>query len=613
MTSPGAVPADVRQILAQWFDQFTNALSKNNYRQLKSLLSQDCYWRDLLTFDWTFTTLHGPAEIAAWLGKHYEANPATGLRLVDEPMLRGLGTFCGKTLESFFVFETDRARGRGYVRLNADSTSSDYGKAITVLTAMNELRDFPEATKLNRPRVKSMVAAAEVDTQAPLAPEQQNPQVVIVGGGQSGLMIAARLRQLGVDALIIEKSERISDVWRKRYKSLKLHNELCMNHFPYLPFPDTWPVYIPRDKIVSWLEFYAESMELNIATSTTFLSGVFDEAAKKWTVRLRKADGQEYELHPSHVIVAAGVSGYPDIPRVPGRETFMGRVRHSSEGTDDLDVKGKKVLVVGAGTSAHDIAQMSYMGGADVTLLQRSSITVVGLEPASARPFEIYRSNDGVKLIDDVDLMVAALPYDLIRRLQGPLSRQMMEDDKELLAGLRKVGFLLDNGEDDTGYLMKLLRRQAGYYLNIGASDLIIAGKIKLKAGVGLARFDGADVVFTDGCTMQPDIVIFATGYRPMQETVAHLFGEEVARRVGPIWGISADGEIQGMYKRTGQPGLYSIGGGFSGARVYSRYMAILIKAEIEGLLTFEAPRVTDPGFRLPDSTKATAGVVEYA
>jgi putative flavoprotein involved in K+ transport len=603
----------LRDVLERWFERFSEVLSGDTTQSLKSLLSEDCYWRDLLTFDWTFTTVHSPAEIVAWLGKRRSMACVSDLCLADLPMLRSLGTFCSRTLESFFAFETQLGHCRGYVRLNADPDSPEFGRAVTILTAMTELRAYPESTKLNRPRQKSMVYPAEPDADTLIPPELQDPQVVIVGGGQSGLMIAARLRQLGVDVLIIEQSERISDVWRKRYKSLKLHNELCMNHFPYLPYPESWPVYIPRDKIVQWLEFYAESMELNIATSTTFLSGVFDECAGKWTVRLRKSDGQEFELHPSHVIVAAGVSGYPDIPRIPGRATFTGRALHSSEGTDDLDVQGKKVLVVGAGTSAHDIAQMSYMNGADVTLLQRSSITVVGLEPASARPFEIYRSNDGVKSVDDVDLMASAVPYDLIRRLQGPLSKLMMEDDKELLAGLRKVGFLLDNGEDDTGYLMKLLRYQAGYYLNIGASDLIVAGKIKLKAGVGLDRFDGANVVFSDGTRMQPDIVIFATGYRPMQETVAHLFGEDVARRVGPIWGIGADGETQGMYKRTGQPGLYTIGGGFSGARIYSRYMAILIKAEIEGLLPFAAPWEADPGFRLPNFAKTIAGESQYA
>ena len=313
----------------------------------------------------------------------------------------------------------------------------------------------------------------------------RDPDVIVIGAGQSGLMMAARLGQLNISTLVVDKSERIGDVWRKRYRSLTLHNEICMNHFAYMPFPDTWPVYIPKDKLADWLEFYAESMELNVWTKTVFLGGEYDSAARRWTVRLSLADGSTRTMRPRHVIMAVGVSGIPSVPELKGADDFEGIVLHSSGQSDDLDVNGKRVLVVGAGTSGHDIAQDMHLRGAEVTMLQRSPITVVSLEPSSVRAYEMYRKNEGIRPLADTDFIIAAVPYDLLRRLHGPLSRQMAEEDKELLDGLRKVGFLLDNGEDDTGYFLKLLRYQAGYYLNVGASDLIIEGKIKLKAGVG--------------------------------------------------------------------------------------------------------------------------------
>jgi putative flavoprotein involved in K+ transport len=161
----------------------------------------------------------------------------------------------------------------------------------------------------------------------------------------------------------------------------------------------------------------------------------------------------------------------------------------------------------------------------------------------------------------------------------------MMDDDKELLAGLRKVGFLLDNGEDDTGYFLKLLRYQAGYYLNIGASDLLIEGKIKLKAGVDIMALKPKEVIFSDGTSLAADIIVLATGYKPLQEWVRAMFGDEVANRVGPIWGIGEDGELRAMYARTGQEGFYVAGGGLPGARAYSHFTALLIKARLEGLL----------------------------
>jgi putative flavoprotein involved in K+ transport len=201
------------------------------------------------------------------------------------------------------------------------------------------------------------------------------------------------------------------------------------------------------------------------------------------------------------------------------------------------------------------------------------------------RPYELYRQNDGVRPIADTDLIAASVPYDLLARLHRPLSHQMAEDDKELLDGLRKVGFLLDNGEDDTGYFLKLLRYQAGYYLNIGASDLIIEGKIKLKAGVDIERLTARQVMFSDGSAQEADIIVLATGYKPLQEALRVMFGDEVADRVGPIWGIGADGELRNMYARTAQEGLYVTGGGLPGARAYSQYTALLIKAALEGLL----------------------------
>jgi putative flavoprotein involved in K+ transport len=218
-------------------------------------------------------------------------------------------------------------------------------------------------------------------------------------------------------------------------------------------------------------------------------------------------------------------------------------------------------------------------------MLQRSSITVVSLEPSSVRAYEMYRRDEGVRPLADTDFIIAAVPYDLLRRLHGPLSRQMAEDDKDLLEGLKKVGFLLDNGEDDTGYFLKLLRHQAGYYLNVGASDLIIQGEIKLKAGVGIERLTKTQTIFTDGSSLEVDVLVLATGYQPLQEAVRAMFGHDVADRVGPIWGIGVDGELQNMYARTGQDGFYVAGGGFPAARVYSHYTALLIKADLEGLL----------------------------
>jgi cation diffusion facilitator CzcD-associated flavoprotein CzcO len=589
-----ASPERQRQIAETWLVTLDATLAGGDYARVAAMMHADGYWRDLLTFGWEFKTCHGADDIRTWLADVLPATPAQNFRLEGAPALGALGEH-RPTLEFFFRFETALAHGRGFVRLVEDAAAPGTPKAFTLLTTMLALKDFPEAIGRNRPREDLSATAGQPENwrdrrDAAREFRDQDPDVIVIGAGQSGLMMAARLTQLNVSTLVIEKTERVGDIWRKRYHALKLHNEICMNHFAYMPFPDTWPVFIPKDKLADWLEFYADSMELNVWTRTSFLDGRYDDADKRWTVHVRRTDGSIRTMRPGHIVVAAGVSGLPSVPALQGMSDFAGTVVHSSGDTDGLDVEGKAVLVVGAGTSAHDIAQSFYFRGADVTMLQRSSITVCSLEPSSVRPYELYRRNDGIRPIADTDMIAASVPYDLVARLHRPLSRQMAEDDKALLDGLRQVGFLLDNGEDDTGYFLKLLRYQAGYYLNIGASDLIIDRKIKLKAGVDIARLTAKQVMFADGSALDADIVVLATGYKPLQEALRVMFGDNVADRVGPIWGIGADGELNAMYARTAQQGLYVTGGGLPGARAYSLYTAMLIKAALEGLLPPRLP-----------------------
>jgi hypothetical protein len=578
-----ASPERQHRIAETFLATLEGALAGGDYARVATMLHADGYWRDLLTFGWEFKTCHGADEIRTWLAEVFPSSPAQNFRLEGDPALGAIGEH-RPTLEFFFKFETPIACGRGFIRLVEET------KAFTLLTTMQVLKDFPETTGRNRPRDDLRITARETESwrdrrNAARAFKDKDPDVIVIGAGQAGLMMAARLGQLGVGTLVIEKSARIGDIWRNRYHSLRLHNEICMNHFAYMPFPDTWPVFIPKDKLADWLEFYAESMELNVWTQTSFLDARYDDTDKRWTVRLRLADDSTRVMRPGHIVLAAGVSGLPSIPTLPGMNDFRGTIVHSSGDTDSLDVKGKAVLVVGAGTSAHDIAQNFYFRGADVTMLQRSSITVCSLEPSSVRPYELYRRNDGVRPIANTDMIAASVPYPLLARLHVPLSHQMAEDDKDLLDGLRRVGFLLDNGEDDTGYFLKLLRYQAGYYLNIGCSELIVEGKIKLKAGVDIVRLTERQVIFSDGRAIDADIVVLATGYKPLQEALRVMFGDDVAERVGPIWGIGADGELNNMYARTAQDGLYVTGGGLPGARAYSLYTAMLIKAALEGLL----------------------------
>ena len=201
----------------------------------------------------------------------------------------------------------------------------------------------------------------------------RDPTVLVVGGGQAGLAIGARLKQLNIETLIVDRGLRIGDNWRKRYHALTLHNQVQVNHLPYMPFPPNWPVYIPKDKLANWFEAYVDAMELNFWTGTEFESGSYDEAQGHWNVVLRRTDGSTRTMHPCHVVMATGVSGIPNLPEIASLKNFAGKVAHSSQYDDGENWKDKRALVIGTGNSGHDIAQDLHSSGAEVTLVQRSS------------------------------------------------------------------------------------------------------------------------------------------------------------------------------------------------------------------------------------------------
>jgi cation diffusion facilitator CzcD-associated flavoprotein CzcO len=395
---------------------------------------------------------------------------------------------------------------------------------------------------------------------------------------------------LNVDTLIIDREKRIGDNWRKRYHALTLHNQVQVNHLPYMHFPPNWPTYIPKDKLANWFESYVESMELNFWTETEFEGGSYDAAQGRWTVTLRFADGGQRIMHPRHVVLATGVSGIPSVPDIAGLKDFRGKVMHSSQYDDGENWKGKRAIVIGTGNSGHDIAQDLHSSGADVTLVQRSSTLIVSIEPSAQLVYAPY--NDGT--LEDNDLIATSMPLALARKSHAMTTEKSKELDKELLEGLARVGFKLDFGEDNTGWQFKYLTRGGGYYFNVGCSDLIAKGDIKLKQFADIDGFvtDGARM--KNGETVAADLVVLATGYKRQEELVRKLFGDDVTDRVGVIWGFGEEQELRNMYTRTGQRGLWLIAGGLAQCRIGSKHLALQIKAIEEGLLPRDVgPRTT--------------------
>jgi putative flavoprotein involved in K+ transport len=572
----------------RWLALFERNVLAADWLGIEALFHPDCHWRDVLALSWDIQTVSGAGQIIEALKSHMGRARARDFKTDSKRTPPRRVTRAGiDTIEAIFVFETADGSGDGVLRLIPDEDDGGKFKAWTLLTALEKLRRFEERVGISRPKGDSYSRDFHGPNWLDLrkstaAYAERDPSVLVVGGGQAGLSIAARLTQLGVDTLIVDRHPRIGDNWRKRYHALTLHNQVHVNHLPYMPFPPNWPVYIPKDKLANWFEAYAESMELNFWTGVEFTRGAYDAEAARWSVELRGTDGTIREMHPRHIVMTTGVSDIPKLPDIPTLPNYKGTIIHSSAYDDSEAWKGRDVLVIGTGNSGHDIAQDLYSSGARVTLMQRSPTLIVSIEPSAQLPYALY--DEGLPL-EDCDLITASMPLAVARNSHILMTAQAKELDQALLDRLARVGFKLDFGEDGSGWQFKYLTRGGGYYFNVGCSDLIAEGKIKLIQYSDIDEFTAEGAMMMSGDTLRTDLIVLATGYRDQTHLVRRLFGDGVADRVGPIWGFGDGQELRNMFQRTGQPGLWFLAGSFAQCRIYSKYLSLQIKACEEGLI----------------------------
>ncbi|KAJ7622197.1 FAD/NAD(P)-binding domain-containing protein [Roridomyces roridus] len=584
-------------IATKWLEGLNNA---TDAKAFTDQFLPTGWLRDLMCFSWDLRSISGRDSIADFLsapcksGSNLSRFERAGLHDCTLETTRippstfpvpGVPGLQGVIAVFSFALKSPAASGRGVVRLLPDGGGG--WKAFTVLLNMEELKGHEEPSA----GPKGYFGTTwEEEQEKRIAEIERDPTVLIVGGGQAGLMCAARLGRMGIRALVVEKTPRVGDVWRKRYPNLSLHISAYSCSVLYQSWPKTYPRFLPKGKIADFLEAYAVGQEIHVwASSTVLPTPSYDTSTGRWTVEIDRA-GTRVSITPKHIVFATGI-GSPRVPKWPGMDSFEGAIYHSDVHKGSAPFKDKRAVIVGACNAGIDICEEFVVkGAAEVTMVQRSATCVASQHTVETLIQHLSPESELIP-IEDGDLMANSMPMGLILKLIADGgAQQFKEADKELFEGLTKAGFKLTwepiPGEGETGYPGFLLHRAtSGAMLDMGNAQMIVDGRIKVKQGVEIERIDRDGLVFADGSKILADVIVLATGYEPIIKDIASIMGKGIKDLVGDkFWGLDEAGELSNCFKPTGAPGIWFAPGPFSWVRFLSKHLAINILAEELGL-----------------------------
>lgn len=392
---------------------------------------------------------------------------------------------------------------------------------------------------------------------------------------------------MNISTLLVEKYARVGDVWRARYKSVKLHTPTYTDHYPFLRYPEDLPKFLSRDEVADFSEQYAKTMDLNILMNTNVTSIKYNKEKRGYHVEADTPKGPK-TFFPQHVVLAMGTfSERPIIPDFPGQHTFKGQVYHSSKHispNEILNVQSKKVVVIGAGTSAHDIAQVFVLAGAaKVSMIQRSPIFSISLKSFENVLLALWNT-PGLST-EEADIIANSTPLAVIRAWSISMTQAMAAQDKEMIEGLKKAGVALRTGEDGYGIADYQLIKGGHFYIDQGANEMIIDGRIKVhRCEDGIKTFTEKGITLANDAEVDADVVVLATGFKLNNTNVAQFLGDNVAEKMEAFGLLDSEQERGGWWRPTGAPGFWYTTGSFLWSRQFSLPLALQIAAVCRGL-----------------------------
>jgi cation diffusion facilitator CzcD-associated flavoprotein CzcO len=356
---------------------------------------------------------------------------------------------------------------------------------------------------------------------------------------------------MGLKALLVDRLPRLGDLWRSRYETVRSHTPIYTDHYSFLKYPETWPRWVEQEKISNWMEHYGEIMGLDYMLGTAVKNIDYDEKSRLYTVQVENAQGVQTFRVP-HLVLAAGLfSPTPVIPDIPGKDTFQGQVYHSKFHKAARlipDISSKEVVIVGCGTSAHDVAQdFVNNGAASVSIVQRHPIFSFTTKSMETTFFSLWQTPGWT--LEEADIISNSFPLPVARTMNIPATAMMEELDKETIQGMEKAGMRFKKTKDcGHGFLDQLMIKAGHFYADQGAAAMIVDGRIKIhNCEQGVTEFIKDGVVLGSGEKVHADVVVMATGYQRSKSIVKDIMGKEVAAKLGDIGHLDKEQERIGV------------------------------------------------------------------
>ncbi|UQC81902.1 uncharacterized protein CLUP02_07388 [Colletotrichum lupini] len=589
---------------ASFLNIFSSAIREGDWDAFGNLFAEKCFWRDHLTLTFDKRTIHTRDDVvAAWKTLSKTRRPLAFSSDKDKDMdMDAVWARLGPvfaTLDVPFSFRTEAPASKCIGLAKLIPGPDNKGWQICVLTtAVVELDEKPFGT-LPRTSPSLIEPSQRGNPHAQGLPRLDGNAIldaVVVGGSCTGIANAIQLDAAGANVAVFDAEPQAGGNWStKRYENVTLHHPAFMIQLPRFPVPEGYPKYLKGTDLTRYFSSAVEELGLPFFGGVAVTKNTWSEEEKVWTVEVRDVKtGEEMTLKAKNLLLANGFLVGNDNPRVPklkGRELFTGPVQHTSEYRNPADYKGKRVLIVGVGNSAHDVAGnlASDPDVKSVTILQRSPTVL--LDFATVAPILMMRYQGDIP-VDTADFLQESLPVGMMRDMaRGAIGMAIAGAEDRSLA-LEGLGYAV---ERDTCLMTKVFEeRGSSFYVDQpGTFDLVFGGRIQIARGDAVG-FVEEGVVVRDRETgnervVEADGVVLATGYEvvdlPARWKRSGFVDEETAGKLVNVsaFGVDEEGEVPGLTTFSGHSNLYFAGMAISQCRTSSRYTAVQVLADIIG------------------------------